>query len=279
LSWIRPLSDMAACEPTGFGGTPTRTLRSAIMLSREPRKRPASWAEYKQPIRHLWSIPWHRIELTFDWIAYFLSRWAFLKVLEYLGIFSVLFAVIFYYSEAGDRKKQKHYQAWQVINTAQGKGRSGGRVEALQELNADRVPLAGVDNSGASLQGLQLRRANLVRANMEAADLRDTNLEGCDLQFANLKSANFRNGSLRSTNLLEANLEGADLMGTTLKTANLEHVNLSNTDLRNADLQGIRWQGIRAINSANVYGVRHAPEGFVAWALKNGAISERGDDE
>jgi hypothetical protein len=28
-------------------------------------------------------------------------------------------------SEAGDRKKQKHYQAWQVINTAQGKGGSG----------------------------------------------------------------------------------------------------------------------------------------------------------
>jgi hypothetical protein len=248
------------------------------MLSREPRKRPASWAEYKQPIRHRWSIPWHRIELTFDWIAHFLSRWAFLQVLEHLGIFSVLFAVIFYYSEAGDRKKEKHYQAWQVINTAQGKGGSGGRIEALQELNADRVPLAGVDISGSSLHGLQLRRANLVRANM-AADLRNTNLEGCDLQFANLKSANFRNGSLKSVNLLEANLKNADLMCATLKAANLEHVNLTNADLRNADLQGIRWQGNPAINSANVCGVQHAPEGFVAGALKNGAISDRDDDE
>jgi hypothetical protein len=42
-----------------------------------------------------------------------------------------LFAVIFYYSEAGDRKKQKHYQAWQVIDTAQAKGGNGGRIEAL----------------------------------------------------------------------------------------------------------------------------------------------------
>ncbi len=38
-------------------------------------------------------------------------------------------AVIFYFSESGDRLKQKHYQAWQVINTAQGKGGSGGRIE------------------------------------------------------------------------------------------------------------------------------------------------------
>ena len=58
-----------------------------------------------------------------------------------------------------------------------------------------------------------------------------------------------------------------------------ENANLTNADLRNSDLEGIQWQGIRAINSANIYGVRHAPEGFVAWALKNGAISDRDDDE
>ena len=55
--------------------------------------------------------PWHAIDLAFQWTAYLLSRWALLEVLEYLGILSVLFAVIFCYSEAGDRKKQKHYQA------------------------------------------------------------------------------------------------------------------------------------------------------------------------
>jgi hypothetical protein len=68
----------------------------------------------------------------------------FFEVLEYLGVFSVLIAIVFYFSEAGDRRKQKHYQAWQVINTAQGKGGSGGRIEALQELNIDRIPLVGV---------------------------------------------------------------------------------------------------------------------------------------
>ena len=71
------------------------------------------------------------IEYPFDWLAYLLSRWSFLEALEYLGSFSILIAVIFYFSESGDRLKQKHYQAWQVINTAQGKGGSGGRIEAL----------------------------------------------------------------------------------------------------------------------------------------------------
>jgi len=69
------------------------------MIIREERQRPASWTQYKQSIRNPWSKPWHVIELVFQWIAYFLSRWAFLAVLEYVGMFSVLFGVIFYYSE------------------------------------------------------------------------------------------------------------------------------------------------------------------------------------
>src|SRR5579863_2520822 len=144
------------------------------MLVREARKRPDSWAECRRAIRHRWTLPLHAIEFAFDWAAYFLSRWAFLEVLEYMGIFSVLFGVIFYYSEAGDRKKQKHYQAWQVINTAQGKGGSGGRIEALHELNEDRIPLVGVDASGSFLQGVELRKANLLRCDLSAADLRDS---------------------------------------------------------------------------------------------------------
>ena len=93
-------------------------------------------------------------------------------------------AIIFYFSEAGDRKKQKHYQAWQVINTAQGKGGSRGRIEALQELNMDRIPLVGVDASGSFLQGVQLPRANLLRCDVHAAALRESNLQSSNLAYA-----------------------------------------------------------------------------------------------
>ena len=97
-----------------------------------------------------------------EWVAYALSNWKFIEVLEYLGSFGVLIAVIFYFAETGDRLKQKHYQAWQVINSAQGKGGNGGRMEALEELNADGVPLVGVDLSPAFLQGVRLRKGILA---------------------------------------------------------------------------------------------------------------------
>ena len=80
-------------------------------------------------------------------------------VLEHSETF--LIAVIFYFADSGNRRKQKHYQAWPVINTAQGKGGSGGRIEALQELNADHVSLIGIEASGAFLQGLSIRRAGI----------------------------------------------------------------------------------------------------------------------
>src|SRR5258708_14068805 len=134
------------------------------MLVRNPKPRPQSWKQHTKSAKPRWALSFHVLEWIWHWIAYFLDRWVFLEVLEYLGTFSVLIAVIFYFAESGDRKKQKHYQAWQVINTAQGQGGSGGRIEALQELNEDHVPLVGVDASGAFLPGIELPEANLRRS-------------------------------------------------------------------------------------------------------------------
>src|SRR5579864_5854220 len=162
------------------------------MILHERRKRPEPWQAERASLRHSWLVPMLAIEWMFDWLAFMLSRWSFLEVLEYLGTFSVLIAVIFYFSESGDRLKQKHYQAWQVINTAQGKGGSGGRIEALQELNADREPLVGVDASGAFLQGVHLHGANLLRCDLSSSDLRNSDLSSANLEFSELVSANFR---------------------------------------------------------------------------------------
>src|SRR5215471_9577973 len=174
------------------------------------RRRPNSWKEHRET-RGPWLLwPFRAVDWIFAWIAYYLARWAFLEVLEFLGIFSVLIAIVFYFSERGDRKKQKHYQAWQVINTAQGKGGSGGRIEALQELNADHVPLVGVDASHAFLQGVRLSKANLLRCDLHAADLREGNFQASNLEYANLQAANLRHASLQGSNLMAADLEDAD---------------------------------------------------------------------
>jgi hypothetical protein len=216
-------------------------------------------------------VPFVGLEWTFEWLAFILSNWSFLEVLEYLGTFSVLVAVIFYFSESGDRIKQRHYQAWQVINTAQGKGGSGGRIEALQELNADKVPLVGVDVSSAFLQGLDLSGANLTRSDFSSADLRNANLNAADFTLANLNSANLRGATLDRARFAEADLRDADMTGASLQGADLAGAALDNADLSNANLAGIAWQRAKSVQGANLAGVRNAPPGFEQWALQHGA--------
>jgi uncharacterized protein YjbI with pentapeptide repeats len=191
----------------------------------------------------------------------------------------VLIAVIFYFAESGDRTRQRHYTAWTVINTAQGKGGSGGRIEALEELNGDRVALTGLDASLAFLRGVELPHAMLSRCSFEAADLRMSVLREADLSFCNLKSANFRETNFENAKLSDADLNGADLNSANLAAADLSRADLSNADLRNTDLKNIRWDGIASMRLANVFGVRNAPDGFVAYALAHGAVAAATDEE
>jgi hypothetical protein len=217
-------------------------------------------------------VPFRAFDWLWEWVAYALSHWSFLEVLEYLGSFSVLIGVIFYFSESGDRVKQRHYQAWQVINTAQGKGGSGGRIEALQELNEDKIQLVGVDVSLAYLQGINLERAKLLRANMSAADIRGADLRDADLTYADLHSANFRGSHLENASLIDADLHDVDLVGADLTNAKLNGADLTSADLRSANLKNIEWREIKSITKANIAGVHDAPEGFLRWALDNGAL-------
>ena len=241
------------------------------MLLRVKHEPPGPWQAYVAG-KPVWLRPFLAIEWPLAWLAYGLSHWSFLEVLEYLGSLSVLVAVVFYFSEAGDRLKQKHYQAWQVINTAQHMSGSGGRIEALSELNADGVPLVGVDVSTAFLQGVQLPEARLLRANFTNADVRNSNLAGADLSYASLNGANFRQSDLSHASLLSADLSDADFCGARLAGADFDGATLDGVDLGNADLSGIQWQKIKSVRQANLAGAKNPPDGFLASALKNGAV-------
>jgi hypothetical protein len=247
------------------------------MIIREPRHKPEPWKTRKTTLAHSWALPFFAVEWWLEWLAFFLSNWRFLEVLEYLGTFSVLVAVILFFHESGNRVKQMHYQAWQVINTAQGKGGNGGRIEALQELNADHVPLVGVDISHAFLQGVSLPKALLARASFSASDARDSNFRLADFSDADLNSANFRKAGFREALLRRTNLDDADLWGADLSGADLSESTLVNTDLRFADLRDIHWQSIKNIRGANLFGIKNAPQGFVPWARQRGAVETEAD--
>ena len=242
------------------------------------RERPESWAEWRAKIKYGWLVPLAAVECGLDWAVYGLSNWRFLELLEYLGSFGVLVAVIFYFAEAGDRLKQKHYQAWQVINSAEGHGGNGGRIEALEELNADGVSLVGVNLSSAFLMGVRLPKAKLTRATFDGADARGAEMAGANLQDASLRSANFRAARLEGASFAGSTLNDADFTGADLQGADLRGASLENADLRGAELQGVQWEGLASVKGANVSGVKDAPRGLVEWMVGHGAVAHEGEE-
>jgi hypothetical protein len=247
---------------------------------RQQRPKPKPWREYRRQVKSRWADPFRTSNWLLEWIAWALGGWVFLEVLEYLSMFSVLVAVIFYFSESGDRIKQRHYQAWQVIDAAQGKGGNGGRIEAMQELNHDGVSLVGIQASdNAFLFGIHLQGAQLDRCDMDSSDLRNSVFDRATLTFCNLQSANFRRASLSNADLTNADLSDSDLTEASLSHANLARADLSRADLRNADLHAIVWRDIRSIRLANIKDVKNPPPGFVEWAMGAGAVSLASDEE
>jgi len=213
---------------------------------------------------------------------------------------SIFIAVIFFFLERNDRRKSKHYQAWQVINSAKGHLSNGGRIDALQDLAEDNISLAGVDLSnaylyrlklkkGASLYGANLAGANLFEASLADVYFADANLFKTSLNYSNLQRARFMGANLGEATLFKVNLSKADLNGANLSSAILWGADLSGADLFNAilvgadllevDLSGASlldikgWKKIKSINSTNIYGIEYPPDGFIEWAKEHGAVS------
>jgi hypothetical protein len=249
------------------------------MIIKTERKRPDSWAECRTRSKSRWLLPFLALDWCGEWIAYWLSGWALLEVLEYLQTLSLLLAVVLFFADSGNRLKQKHYQAWQVINTAQGKGGSGGRIDALEELLADGVSLIGVDLTNAYLAGIELREAELTRSSFHSTDLRNSDFRGANLTDADLGWANLRHSNLSHCQFQDADLKNADLNGANLTEADLARTDCTGVDFRKTNLLGIAWQHIDAIKMANVYGVVNPPPGFLDWAKSAGAVAIESDEE
>lgn len=186
----------------------TVTARSAQVDARSGPVSLVSWSQWLQSIVNLMKV----IELgAFIFSAY--QFWAGRRERITADAAAARRSVI-----------DSNYQAWQVINSAQGKGGSGGRIEVLGDVLRNGVSLAGINLDHAWLERVELPRATLIRSSLQratqtVANLAGANLEGADLRDADLIGANLSNASLRGANLTNArlsacNLQGADLMET-----------------------------------------------------------------
>lgn len=183
--------------------------------------------------------------------------------------FAIVAAVILYFKGGPDRKAQKHYEAWRIIEHAAAAKlfTSYARLQAIEDLHKDGVPLRSLEAPGANLSQIRLPHAYLVEASLHKADLREANLhkanltaaqlQGADLRGANLRGANLRGANLRQANLqdavlTEANLQDADLRGASLRSAELWKTRFLGADLEDAELKWAELQGSE-LNGAKVH--------------------------
>lgn len=175
--------------------------------------------------------PFIAIEWILEWLDYWFSHFAIFKVLASLAQLGVIVGVYSYVTGADERRAQRHYQAWQVITGAFGQPGNGGRINALQDLHRDRVSLAGVDISSATLQGLQLSRADLRGARLVGTVLVDSNLAGANLEGADLTGATITNTDLRGADLDRANLSRALIYHSLIDAASFDYAQMVQTCL------------------------------------------------
>jgi BTB/POZ domain-containing protein KCTD9 len=137
---------------------------------------------------------------------------------------AIVAAVVLYFKEIPDRKAEKHYKAWQVIDNAVVATQVSGVVFTSYAL---KKALEDLCKDGVSLSNIDVPRADLSNINLSGADLRHANLSGANLHEANLRGANLVQTKLDGATLVWADLSGAQFNLTDLSDANLNMANLS----------------------------------------------------
>ncbi|MEM6432243.1 MAG: pentapeptide repeat-containing protein [Cyanobacteria bacterium P01_D01_bin.115] len=180
------------------------------------------------------------------------------------------------------RRDEVVFTAWQTITNAEGQPGSGGRIQALEFLNASpganwrrqaiclwictwpaenlngiNLGVTPLENLPPDTQldasedeaateprtpGVYLRRIQLPDASLVSANLQDADLWDANLQGAFLVIANLQNADLWFANLQGAVLWDANLQNAGLRFANLQNADLGSANLQNANLGSANLQ-------------------------------------
>ena len=215
------------------------------------------------------------------------ESWLFCQIRESVLLnivegFSILVAVWLFFLEAPERDRQAHYEAWKTIDSAHGLRHSYARLEALQNLNSDRVSLRGFTAPEADLQGIDLSYADLSHAYLSGANLSHANLSHADLSHANLVETKLNNvnltrsqltgADLSDADLIEANLESVDFVGARIVGANFVRsnlalayfgdVNFERCRLNDANLQKTKFFGVENLTVKQIESGKNWSEGI-----------------
>lgn len=164
---------------------------------------------------------------------------------------------------------------------------SGSNTLPTDYINLHSADLTDAWLSNADLKNISFRKANLSGANLSSADLtgsvfRFAILEGTDVLSSNATNAQFAfvrgtGSTFDSTNLSNANLNQSDFSDSNFSGADFSNANVYKVNFSGADLSSIRnWETISSIEGTNLHNLAGSPDGFLEWALSNGAIANEG---
>ena len=196
-------------------------------------------------------------------------------LLEIFGNASIIIAVLTYIGTEKQRRDAEVLNAWQTITNAHGQTGSGGRIQALEFLNASpganwrrkfpwicaplplcTWPAERLDGINLSVDFLErVRKADvaplflaaaasgtvdgvyLVEVKLPRGRLRNANLSEADMRKADLEAVDFAEAIIWGANLAEANMKGANLWRTNLEGSNLQFANLEQSNFEAANLE------------------------------------------
>ena len=228
--------------------------------------------------------PFHFIENGMEYILGWLKEIAFLEILGIISNVGILLAVATYIGTEKQRRDTEVLNAWQTITSAHNQTGNGGRIQALEFLNASpadetynypganwrrrsiclwlclwpkekldginlEVELLDTTASTNTSQGAYLARIQLPEASLAHAHLENTFLVEANLKMANLFYADLRESDLSKSNLEKAILWGASLDQANLFDANLVEANLGYASLVEANLRQVKLNGAGLANS------------------------------
>ncbi len=228
-------------SPSSFVIDETKSLEPEVIA--QHIKSAKNWRSLPQKcLSWVSKIQWNQHKNAVKWVTRGVAIATALTLINYLWV-------------APFQRKQTHYKAWQLINSAIGKQDAGGRIEALQDLNRDGVSLQNLTADKANLSGIELQSADLKQSKLQGVNFQFAKLKFADFQGANLKEVDFENAELAGVKFQYADLQDVNFQGANLKfakfqqaklqLANLQYVNLQGANLQYAQLQGAQLLGTK----------------------------------
>ena len=211
-----------------------------------------------------------RIEAFGRWVKRNPTTKSIRSIAEFAGKMTIFLGVLSYVFEAPERAKQRHYQAWQIINGARGAPGDAGRRAALEDLIKDHVMMFHLDLKGSDLRsmdfrGIQASGLNLTDAEIDGVSfgcrrgffltehwwptyrscwnsdlgfsVLNTDIERVDFSKANLKRA--RIGDKSASSIIQHAVLSSRFDRSIMTGARLDNLDIIGTSFDNANMNGV----------------------------------------